>query len=86
MRASVDVIDNVLKSETLPKQYRVKVSYTGGIKANLRESEYLLDLNVFKGILETHTRSLTDLTLAVESISDKIDELAKSIHDSIKPF
>jgi len=86
MRASVDVIDNVLKSETLPKQYRVKVSYTGGINANLRESEYLLDLNVFKGILETHTRSLTDLTLAVESISDKIDELAKSIHDSIKPF
>ena len=86
IRASVDVIDNVLKSETLPKQYRVKVTYSGGIKADLRESEYLLDLNVFKGILETHTRSLTDLTRAVERISDQLDELAKSIHDSIKPF
>lgn len=86
IRASVDVIDNVLRSETLPRQYRVKVNYLGGIKSDKRESEYLLDLNVFKVILETHTRSLTDLTQAVERISDQLDELAKSIHDSIKPF
>ena len=82
IRASVDVIDNALKSETLPKQYRVKVTYSGGIKAEKREAEYILDLNIFNGILETHTRSLTDLTKAVEKISDKLDELAKITRNS----
>ena len=82
IRASVDVIDNALKSVTLPKQYRVKVTYSGGIKAEKREAEYILDLNIFNGILETHTRSLTDLTKAVEKISDKLDELAKITNDS----
>jgi len=82
IRASVDVIDNALQSVTLPKQYRVKVTYSGGIKAEKREAEYILDLNIFNGILETHTRSLTDLTKAVEKISDKLDELAKITRDS----
>jgi len=86
IRASVDVIDNALKSDILPKQYRVKVTYAGGIKSERREAEYILDLNVFEGILETHTRSMTDLTKAVERISDKLDELAKTTRDSIKPF
>ncbi len=86
IRASVDVINNVLSSETLPRQYRVKVTYTGGVKADLREAEYVLDLNVFNGILETHTRSMTDLTKAIEKISDKLDELAKVTQDSNKPF
>ena len=48
--------------------------------------EYNLDLNIFKGILETHTRSMTDLTKAVEKISDKIEELTKSTNESIRPF
>lgn len=86
IRASVDVIDNALKSVTLPKQYRVKVTYSGGIKAEKREADYILDLNIFNGILETHTRSLTDLTKAVEEISDKLDELAKITRDSNKAF
>ena len=86
IRASVDVIDNALKSETLPKQYRVKVFYCGGIKSDRREAEYILDLNVFEGILETHTRSMTDLTKAVEKISDTLDDLAKNSLDRMRPF
>jgi len=78
IRASVDVIENALEFENLPKQYRVSVSYTGGIKATRREAGYLLDLNIFQGILETHTRSLTDLSHAVEKISDKLDELSRT--------
>lgn len=64
----------------------MKITYTGGIKPNQREAEYNLDLNIFKGILETHTRSMTDLTKAVEKISDKIEELTKSTNESIRPF
>ena len=86
IRASVDVIDNALKSETLPKQYRVKVTYSGGIKAEKREAEYILDLNIFNGILETHTRSLTDLTKSVEKISDTLDDLAKNSLERMRPF
>ena len=86
IRASVDVVKNVLNSETLPKQYRVKVTFTGGIKSNKLEAEYILDLNVFNGILETHTRSLTDLTKAVEKISDTLDDFAENARDSMKPF
>jgi hypothetical protein len=86
IRASVDVINNVLKSETLPRQYRVKVTYLGGIKSDKREAEYILDLNVFNGILETHTRSLTDMTKAVERISDTLDDLAKNTLDRMRPF
>jgi hypothetical protein len=86
IRASVDVVKNVLNSETLPKQYLVKVTFTGGIKSNKREAEYILDLNVFNGILETHTRSLTDLTKAVEKISDTLDDFAENARDSMKPF
>jgi hypothetical protein len=86
IRASVDVIKNVLNSETLPKLYRVKVSYLGGIKSSPREAEYILDLKVFNGILETHTRSLTDLTKAVEKISDTFDEYAKDSVEKMKPF
>lgn len=86
IRASVDVIKNVLNSETLPKQYHVKVTYLGGIKSSPREAEYILDLNVFNGILETHTRSLTDLTKTIEKISDTLDELAKNSLDRMRPF
>jgi len=86
IRASVDVIDNALKSETLPKQYRVKVTYSGGVKSDLREAEYILDLNVFNGILETHTRSLTDLAKTIEKISDTLDELTKNSLDRMRPF
>ena len=86
IRASVDVIKNVLKSETLPKRYYVKVTYLGGIKSNKREAEYILDLNVFNGILETHTRSLTDLTKTIEKISDTLEDLAKNSLDRMRPF
>ena len=86
IRASVDVVKNVLNSVTLPKQYHVKVTFTGGIKSNKREAEYILDLNVFNGILETHTRSLTDLTKAVEKISNTLDDFAENARDSMKPF
>ena len=86
IRASVDVIKNVLKSETLPKLYHVKVTYLGGIKSNEREAEYILDLNVFNGILETHTRSLTDLTKTIEKISDTLEDLAKNSLDRMRPF
>lgn len=86
IRASVDVIKNVLNSETLPKQYRVKITYLGGIKSDQREAEYILDLNVFNGILETHTRSLTDLTKTIEKISDTLDELTKNTLDRLRPF
>jgi hypothetical protein len=64
----------------------VKVTFTGGIKSNKREAEYILDLNVFNGILETHTRSLTDLTKAVEKISDTLDDFAENARDNMKPF
>lgn len=86
IRASVDVIKNVLRSETLPKLYRVKVSFAGGIKATLREAEYILDLNVFNGILETHTRSLTDLAKTIEKISDTFEEFAKDSAEKMRPF
>lgn len=86
IRASVDVIKNVLNSETLPKLYHVKVSYLGGIKSSPREAEYILDLKVFNGILETHTRSLTDLTKAVEKISGTFDEYAKDSVEKMRPF
>ncbi len=86
IRASVDVIKNVLNSGTLPKQYHVKVTYLGGIKSSPREAEYILDLNVFNGILETHTRSFTDLTKTIEKISDTLDELAKNTLDRMRPF
>jgi hypothetical protein len=86
IRASVDVINNALKSETLPKQYHVRVKYTGGIKSYRREAEYILDLNIFKGILETHTRSLTDLAKTIEKISDTLDEFTKNTLDKMRPF
>ncbi|MCK9247129.1 MAG: hypothetical protein M0P11_09290 [Anaerolineaceae bacterium] len=93
LRTSIDRLENRLSSDELPRQYRVTVSYTGGIKDTLRKFDYLLDINVFHGILETHISSLTDLTHAVEDIplelnriSDKSDQITGLLASLDKKF
>lgn len=68
LRTSIDRLETRLESDALPKIYKVTVTFTGGLNNAVRKLEYLLDLNVFHGILETHKSSLTDLTHAVEDI------------------
>lgn len=79
IRASMDVLANRLRSDSLPRVYHVAVTFRGGIDNDLRTAEYILDLNVFSGILETHVRSLSDLTRAVENIPDSIEALSNRI-------
>lgn len=76
LRTSIDRLETRLNSETLPKIYKVTVTYTGGLNAIVRKVEYLLDLNVYYGILETHVSSLTDLTHAVQDIARQLDHLS----------
>ncbi|HBO34713.1 MAG TPA: hypothetical protein DD636_08305 [Anaerolineaceae bacterium] len=77
LRTSIDRLETRLESETLPKVYKVTVTFTGGLSDIVRKLEYLLDLNVFHGILETHKSSLTDLTHAVEDIPRHLEHLWK---------
>ncbi len=88
LRNSIDRLETRLDSETLPKVYKVTVTFTGGLSDVVRRLEYLLDLNVFHGILETHKSSLTDLTHAVEEIprhlermSDRTEEISGHIDE-----
>lgn len=75
LRTSIDRLENRLSTDELPRQYRVTVMYTGGIRDTLRKFDYILDLNVFHGILETHISSLSDLTHAVEDISVELNRV-----------
>lgn len=52
---------------------------TGGLNDRIRQLEYILDLRMFHGILETHTSSMTDLTHAVEQISRSVEHLSDQI-------
>ncbi len=76
LRTSIDRLETRMESETLPKVYKVTVSFTGGLNDAVRKLDYLLDLNVFHGILETHKSSLTDLTHAVEDIPRHLEHIS----------
>lgn len=79
LRTSIDRLETRLESDKLPKLYKVTVTFTGGLNNVVRKLEYILDLEVFHGILETHKSSLTDLTHAVEDISDHLGQLTGEI-------
>ena len=79
LRTSLDRLETRLESDKLPKLYQVTVTFTGGLNNVVRKLEYILDLEVFHGILETHKSSLTDLTHAVEDISDHLGQLTGEI-------
>lgn len=81
LRTSIDRLETRLDSDTLPKQYKVMVTYTGGLNDDVRKLDYLLDLSVFHGILETHVSSLTDLTHAVGDIPRHLERLADRTED-----
>lgn len=79
LRTSIDRLESRLASEILPKVYNVEVTYVGGLYKKLRKVNYVLDLHMFQGILETHTSSFTDLTNAVEEIPASIDHLNRNV-------
>ena len=79
LRTSIDRLESRLDSEILPKVYIVDVTYFGGLNKKLRKVNYVLDLHMFQGILETHTSSFTDLTNAVEEIPASIDQLNRNV-------
>jgi len=79
LRTSIDRLESRLDSEGLPKVYNVEVTYIGGLYKKLRKVNYVLDLHMFQGILETHTSSFTDLTNAVEEIPASIDQLNRNV-------
>ena len=81
LRTSIDRLETRLESETLPKLYKVTVTYTGGLNDLVRKLEYLLDLSVFHGILETHKSSLTDLTHVVEDIPRHLERISDRTED-----
>lgn len=76
LRTSIDRLETRMESETLPKIYKVTVTFTGGLSDSVRKLDYLLDLNVFHGILETHKSSLTDLTHAVQEIPHRLEQIS----------
>ncbi len=76
LRTSIDRLETRLESDSLPKLYKVTVTYTGGLSEVIRKIEYLLDLNVFHGILETHKSSLTDLTHVIEDIPRHLEQIS----------
>ena len=86
LRTSIDRLETRIESDTLPKIYKVTVTYTGGLNDIVRKLDYLLDLNMFHGILETHKSSLTYLTHAIEDIprhleriSDRANEISENL-------
>ena len=79
LRTSIDRLESRLESEQLPRVYNVQVTYIGGLYQKLRKVDYVLDLNMFQGILDSHTSSLTDLTDAVEDIPKSIERLDRNL-------
>lgn len=79
LRTSLDRLETRLESETLPKLYKVTVTYTGGLSKVVRKLEYILDINMFHGILETHKSSLTDLTHVIEEIPHQLETIPGSL-------
>ena len=77
-RTAIDRLETRLETDDLPKIYEVKVTYTGGLDNKVREIQYLLDLNVYRGMMETNISSLSDLTHVVEEIPVQLAELTGS--------
>lgn len=77
-RTAIDRLETRLESSDLPKVYEVKVTYTGGLDNKAREIQYLLDLNVYRGMIETNISSLSDLTHVIEEIPVQLVELRGS--------
>ncbi|MBP7213140.1 MAG: hypothetical protein KBA03_02795 [Anaerolineaceae bacterium] len=77
-RTAIDRLETRLASDDLPKIYEVKVTYTGGLDNKVREIQYLLDLNVYRGMMESNISSLSDLTHVVEEIPAQLAELTGS--------
>ena len=81
LRTSIDRLETRLKSDSLPKLYKVTVTYTGGLNDAVRKIDYLLDLNMFHGILETHKSSLTDMTHVVQEIPRQLERLTDRVEE-----
>ncbi|NLC13821.1 MAG: hypothetical protein GX768_07250 [Chloroflexi bacterium] len=81
LRTSIDRLETRLKSDSLPKLYKVTVTYTGGLSDAVRKIDYLLDLNMFHGILETHKSSLTDMTHVVQEIPRQLERLTDRVEE-----
>lgn len=79
LRSAFDRLETRLISESLPKLYKVQVSYFGGLNQKLRRLEYVLDINTFQGILDTHASSFSDLNHTLEDIPVKLDALKRVV-------
>ena len=75
MRVAIDNIDSRLHSKEMPLIYHVRVTFNGGVDKTTRSSDFILDLHIFHGIMETHTRSMNDLTRAIEAIPERLEAL-----------
>jgi hypothetical protein len=73
------------KSE-LPLTYKVKISYSGGLRSDIRSAEQIMDLSAFKGLSFLDEKGMHELVKEVEKLvkhNDKISHKLEKIADSL---
>jgi hypothetical protein len=68
----------------LPLSYKVRISYSGGLRDHLRSYDQMLDLGAFKDLSDIHQRGFNDLVKQVEDLAKNQAETNKSLHNLVR--
>jgi hypothetical protein len=70
--------------DDLPLSYKVRISYSGGLRDDLRGYDQLLDLGAFKGLSDIDQKGFNDLVKQVEDLAKNQAETNKILHNLVR--
>lgn len=66
-------------NSSLPMCYTVKISYSGGLLNNLRESEQILDISVQSGLIPDDQRGIPELVEVMKKLSEHNKNMGRTL-------
>lgn len=67
------------KTDNMPLKYEVEITYQGGINNEVRKVKQTLDLSVYKELLKTRKKGMTDLVKKFDQFSKVTKKINKNI-------
>ena len=65
--------------DELPLSYKVRISYSGGLRDQFRSYEQMLDLGAFKGLSDIDQKGFNDLVKQVQDLAKNQGETSKAL-------
>ncbi|HUS11827.1 MAG TPA: hypothetical protein VMZ30_15270 [Pyrinomonadaceae bacterium] len=84
IRTLFDSAISYFGQDNLPLSFKASISYSGGLSADLKTSEQLLDVGAFKGLGDVDHKGLHDLVNQVEQVAKTQSETNKTLQTMVR--